>query len=83
MGKMNELVGGFQRQVSEVKKEQNERFKNLIKVCADTIDLKDRLQMLQQLVMKKIDAQDLVSIYAQLQLTVTRDELEKIRSDLN
>lgn len=82
MGKMNELVGGFQRQVSEVKKEQNERFKNLIKVCADTIDLKDRLQMLQQLVMKKIDAQDLVSIYAQLSLTVTWDELDKIRLDL-
>lgn len=82
MGKMNELVGGFQWQVSEVKKEQNERFKNLIKVSADTIDLKDRLQMLQQLVMKKIDAQDLVSIYAQLSLTVTRDELDKIRLDL-
>ena len=82
MEKVSEMVDGFNESFNSYKKNTTDQIKTLQKISGESIDLKDRIQMLYSIVMKKPDATDLVAIYDRLKFMVTADKIEELEQNI-
>ena len=82
MEKVSEMVDGFNESFNSYKKNTTDQIKTLQKISGESIDLKDRIQILYSIVMKKPDSTDLVAIYDRLKFMVTADKIEELEQKL-